>query len=277
MDLPADLSYSRIMSDLRIAIAGFGAIGRTVADRLTKGIAGLRLTAIGVRDPAKPRADWPPSVVATSLAGLADHADIIVECAPAALLPTIAEPALRAGRTVVVLSCGALLEQMHLVDLARAHGGRIMVPTGALLGLDAVAAAAEGQIHTIRMITRKPPNGLIGAPYLMEHGIALEGLTAPLRVFEGTAREAARGFPANLNVAVALSLAGIGPDRTRLEIWADPGVTRNTHTIELDADSARLSMQIENVPSENPKTGRITALSVIALLRKLRSPLAVGT
>ena len=280
MDVPAKPSYSRPMNpatDLRIALAGFGAIGRTVADRLTKGIAGLRLTAIGVRDPATPRTDLPPGVVATSLAGLAEHADIVVECAPAALLPTIAEPALRAGRTLVVLSCGALLDQMHLVDLARAHGGRIMVPTGALLGLDAVAAAAEGEIHTIRMITRKPPRGLIGAPYLVEHGIELEGLTAPLRVFEGTAREAARGFPANLNVAVALSLAGIGPDRTRLEIWADPGVTRNTHTIELDADSARLSMQIENVPSENPKTGRITALSVIALLRKLRSPLAVGT
>ncbi len=265
------------LSELRVAIAGFGAIGRTVADRLTRGIPGLSLTAIGVRDPAKPPAALPPGVAATSLANLAKYADIIVECAPAALLPTIAEPALRAGRTLVVLSCGALLDQMHLAGLARAHGGRIMVPTGALLGLDAVAAAAEGEIHAIRMITRKPPRGLIGAPYLEEHGIQLEGLTEPMRVFEGTAREAARGFPANLNVAVALSLAGIGPDRTRLEIWADPAVTRNTHTIELDADSARLSMQIENVPSENPKTGRITALSVVALLRKLRSPLAVGT
>ncbi len=264
-------------TELRIAIAGFGAIGRAVSGRLTTGIDGVRLTAIGVRDPARARPDLPPGVVATSLAGLADHADIIVECAPAALLPAIAEPALRAGRTLVVLSCGALLEQTHLVDLARAHGGRIVVPTGALLGLDAVAAATEGEIHTIRMITRKPPSGLVGAPYLVEHGIELAGLTAPLRVFEGTAREAARGFPANLNVAVALSLAGIGPDRTRLEIWADPGVTRNTHTIELDADSARLSMRIENVPSENPKTGRITALSVIALLRKMRSSLAVGT
>ncbi|WP_158745974.1 aspartate dehydrogenase [Acidisphaera sp. L21] len=262
---------------LRIAIAGFGAIGRTVAARLLAGIPGLQLTAVGVRGVAKARATLPSDVEVTDVASLAQHADIIVECAPAAVLPGIAEPALRAGRTVVVLSCGALLEQMYLVELARAHGGRIMVPTGALLGLDAVAAAAEGEIHSIRMITRKPPRGLVGAPYLIEHGIELEGLTAPLRVFEGTAREAARGFPANLNVAVALSLAGIGPDRTRLEIWADPTVTRNTHTIELDADSARLSVKIENIPSENPKTGRITALSVIALLRKLRSPLAIGT
>ena len=271
------MSTDPAIPTLRVAIAGLGAIGQTVAAKLLTGLPGLRLSAVGARDHAKAQAALPPGVTVTSVDRLAEHADIIVECAPAALLPSIAEPALRAGRTLVVLSCGALLDQMQLVDLARAHGGRIMVPTGALLGLDAVAAAAEGEIHAIRMITRKPPRGLIGAPYLIEHGIELEGLTAPLRVFEGTAREAARGFPANLNVAVALSLAGIGPDRTRLEIWADPAVTRNTHTIELDADSARLSMQIENVPSENPKTGRITALSVIALLRKLRSPLAVGT
>jgi aspartate dehydrogenase len=102
-------------------------------------------------------------------------------------------------------------------------------------------------------------------------------LTEPLRIFEGTAREAAKGFPANLNVAVALSLAGIGPDRTRVEIWADPTVTRNIHRIEVDSDSARFSMSIENIPSENPRTGRITALSVIACLRKQRASLRIGT
>ena len=98
-----------------------------------------------------------------------------------------------------------------------------------------------------------------------------------MRVFSGSAREAAKGFPANLNVAAALSLAGIGPDRTVLEIWADPTVTRNTHRIEVDSDSASFSMTIENIPSENPRTGRITALSVIALLRKLSAPVRVGT
>ena len=276
----AAAAYRRIMPqrtqpDLRVAIAGFGAIGRALAARLLDGIPGLTLTAIGMRDPAQ--ATGVPGVLVTGSALLADHADIIVECAPAAALASIATPALTAGRTVVVLSCGALLERMDLVDLARAHGGRILVPTGALLGLDAVAAAAEGDIASVRMITRKPPGGLEGAPYLLQHGISLKGLASPLRVFAGSAREAARGFPANLNVAVALSLAGIGPDRTMLEIWADPGVTRNTHRIEVEADSARFTLSIEGVPSENPRTGRITPLSVIALLRKMRSPLAVGT
>jgi len=108
--------------------------------------------------------------------------------------------------------------------------------------------------------------------------INVADLTEPKCVFSGTAREAARGFPANVNVAAALALAGIGPDRTTVEIWADPSVTRNIHRIEVEAEAARLSMQIENVPTdENPRTGRLTPLSVIAALRKLSSPLAIGT
>jgi len=100
----------------------------------------------------------------------------------------------------------------------------------------------------------------------------------PVRVFAGTAREAARGFPANVNVAAALALAGIGPDRTSVEIWADPTVTRNTHTITVEADAARLTMTIEGVPSpENPRTGRLTPLSVLALLEGLVGPLKIGS
>ena len=139
-------------------------------------------------------------------------------------------------------------------------------------------AAAEGSIETVTLVTRKPPRGLAGAPYLEEHGISLDNLTEPLRVFAGSARDGAKGFPANVNVGAALSLAGIGPDRTRLEIWADPGVTRNVHRIEVEADSARFSMTIENIPSdENPRTGKITALSVIACLRGLVAPLKAGS
>jgi aspartate dehydrogenase len=267
-------------SEQRVAIAGLGAIGKALARKLHEGVPGLRLAAVAVRDPETAAQflgafSHPPRVVA--LGGLAEHADIVVECAPAQLLPLIAEPALTAGKRVVVLSAGALLSNPQLEQLARRHGGQILVPTGALIGLDAVTAAAEGAIHTVRLITRKPPAGLAGAPFLVENRIDLAGIREPLRVFSGTAREAAKGFPANLNVAAALSLAGIGPDRTQVEIWADPTVSRNTHRIEVDADSARFSMTIENVPSENPRTGRITALSVIALLRKVSAPLRLGT
>jgi aspartate dehydrogenase len=208
---------------------------------------------------------------------LADAADIVVECAPSKLVRSIVAPVVSSGKTAIVLSVGALLENEDLIGLAKDNGGQIIVPTGALIGLDAVTAAAVGTIHSVRLVTRKPIPGLVGAPHLVENKIDIEGITEPLRIFEGTARQAAKGFPANLNVAVALSLAGIGPDKTRVEIWADPTVTRNTHRIEVDSDSARFSMAIENIPSENPRTGRITALSVIACLRKQRASLRIGT
>lgn len=265
---------------LRVAIAGLGAIGLKVAQALDSGLPGCRLTAVSAHnlDAARARlSGLATPVPVVPLAELEPLADLVVECAPAALLPDIAAPVLKAGKTVVVLSAGALLARADLIDLAKTYGGRLVVPTGALLGLDAVAAAAEGEIRSVRMITRKPVNGLLGAPYLVANNIDISGASEPVLVFSGTAREAAIGFPANVNVAAALSLAGIGPDRTRIEIWADPTVTRNTHSVEVDADSARFSMTIENVPSENPKSGRITALSVIACLRKMGAPLRVGT
>ena len=266
---------------LRVAIGGFGAIGRVVAEHLDRGIDGLTLVAVSARDTARAAAamaGFARPVPVLPLARLGDEADIVVECAPAALLRELAEPALAHGRMVMVLSCGALLDQFDLVDLAQKHGGRILVPSGALLGLDAVVAAAQGGIERVHMVTRKPPQGLAGAPYLEENAIDVVGLSEPKRVFAGTAREAARGFPANVNVAAALALAGIGPDRTTIEIWADPTVTRNVHRIEVDAEAARFSMQIENVPTqENPRTGRLTALSVIAALKKLSASLAIGT
>jgi aspartate dehydrogenase len=268
------------MNETRVAIAGLGAIGRTLAKRLAAGIPGLRLACAAARDRGKAQAWLDGAGISCPLVELdafPAHADLAVECAPAKILEDICAPMLKAGKRVMVLSAGALLPRPELVALAQEHGGQIIVPTGALLGLDAVSAAAEGAIHSVRMITRKPPGGLEGAPYLVEHGISVAGLNTAKLVFSGTAREAAAGFPANVNVVAALSLAGIGPDRTTIEIWADPAVTRNCHSIEVDADSARFSLSIENIPSENPKTGRITALSVLAALRKLNAPLRVGT
>lgn len=266
---------------LTVAIGGLGAIGLAVARRLDEGIPGLSLAAVSARDTARATirmAGFCRTVPVVPPAELAKKADIIVECAPAVVFAEIAEAAILAGRILVPASVGALLSRPDLIEAAEESGARIIVPTGALLGLDAVRAAAEGTIHSVTMVTRKPPAGLAGAPYLAERGISLAGLSAPLKVFEGTAREGARGFPANVNVAAALGLAGIGPDRTRLEIWADPNVTRNTHTIEVDADSARFTMTIENVPSaENPRTGKITALSVIAALRGLVATLKIGS
>lgn len=264
---------------LTVGIAGLGAIGMAVAKRLAAGIPGLKLAAVSARDKkvamARLKAAGIKAPVVTLLE-LARRADIVVECLPAVAFRSAAEAAIAKRRVFMPLSIGALLANFDLVARAKKTGARVIVPTGALIGLDAVRAAAEGTIHSVRMVTRKPPAGLEGAPYLVARGISVVGLLVPKKVFEGSARDGAAGFPANVNVAAALSLAGIGPDRTTLEIWADPTLTRNTHTIEVDADSARFSMKIENVPSENPKTGRITALSVIACLKGLVETLRVG-
>lgn len=277
------MSTSRVASSnpVRVAIAGLGAIGQSLAQSLASGaVPGVELVAVSAKNHDKAQSfveTLAHPVPVLRIDELEPRADLVVECAPAALLPDIVTPFMKAGKQAIVLSVGALLFQDHLREVASVHGGTIMVPTGALLGLDAVIAAAEGQIHTVRMVTRKPPAGLKGAPHLVEHNINVDGLTQPLKVFEGNARDAAKGFPANLNVVVALALAGVGPDNTLLEIWADPTVTRNTHTIEVDSDSARLTMTIENIPSENPKTGRIVAQSVVAMLRKMQGSLRVGT
>jgi aspartate dehydrogenase len=261
-------------------LAGLGAIGLPLARALDRGIEGLRLIAVAAHDPVSARARLAgfhdsPSLV--DFVGLAE-ADIVVEATPAAVFERVAMPAIEAGRIFVPASVGALLPRMHLVKRAKQTGARIVVPTGALLGLDAVRAAAEGRIDSITLETRKPPAGLIGAPYLEKHGIDMLDVTMPLRVFSGNARDAALGFPANVNVAAALALAGIGPVRTKVVIWADPGLTRNVHIIRVEAESARFEMRIENVPSDdNPRTGMITPLSIIACLRGLVSPLKVGS
>jgi aspartate dehydrogenase len=267
--------------DIRVAIAGFGAIGKQVARFIDNGIPGLRLTAVSARDLDRARQATTAlrtQVAVVPIEQVADEADVVVECAPAAVLPVIAEPTLRAGKHLMVVSSGALFKAPHLIDLARQYGGKITVPTGALLGLDAVRAAALGTIELLRMETRKPIRGLEGAPHFANDPGQISGLSEPKLVFEGTAAEAIEGFPANLNVAISLGLAGPGPAGVSMRVWADPTVTRNTHTIELKSDSADLVMTIRNIPSdENPRTGRITALSVVAALRRLVDPLVIGS
>lgn len=153
------------MNSYRVGIAGFGAIGQSVAQSLNAGLPGLSLAAVAVRDPQAPPAfDWREPPRFSTLADLHAHCDVVVECAPAAVFRELAEPVLRAGKKLVVLSSGALLRHAYLIELARQHGAQIIVPSGAILGLDAITAAAEGEIHSVTMITRKPVRGLLGAP-----------------------------------------------------------------------------------------------------------------
>ena len=270
---------------LRVGIAGLGTVGLPVARWLDGnaggGADGLVLAAVSAADKeraAKRVSEFKAPVPVVTLGGLAECADVIVECAPPELFAEVAEPAIQAGRVLIPLSVTSLLERMDLVALAGETGARIVVPTGALLGLDALRAAALGTIHSVTMVTRKPPRALKKVKYVAGLGVDLDRLDAPLKLFEGSVADAAAKFPANINVAVALGLAGIGPDKTRLEIWADPTVTRNTHAIQVEADSANFEMTIGVVPTEeNPATGKLVHLSVIETLRGLVATFRVGT
>ncbi len=267
---------------MKVGIAGTGAIGLSVARALDAGdIPGFHLAAISAR--RSERAAEVNRALATPVsvldfARLAGHCDVIIECLPPQLFPQIARPVLMVGKTLVVLSASQLLQHGDLIDLAEEHGGKIVVPSGAMLGLDALKAAAVGMITSVSMTTRKPVAGLKGAPYLVSNGIDLSEITEPLCIMSGSVSEIACEFPANVNVAAAISLAGLGPERTTLEIWADPGVTRNVHSVTVTSDSADFTMSIEGRPSDdNPATGRITAQSVIALLRQMNATLRIGT
>ena len=216
---------------LRVGIAGLGAVGLEVARRLIDGVPGLTLAAVAVRDVAKAKRALPAleGVDFRAATALADDCDVVVECLPPALFREVALSAIDKGRVFMPLSVAQLLQQQNddLTERAEKTGARIMVPTGALLGLDAVRAAAESGIRDIKMVTRKPPAGLEGAPYLVERNMSLAGLDKPRKLFDGSAREGARGFPTNVNVAAALSLAGVGPDRTQLK----SGRTRRSRAI----------------------------------------------
>ena len=201
-----------------------------------------------------------------------------MEAAPAEAFPEIAGPTLKAGKTLLVLSVGAHLEREdNYTKLAQRLGGTIYVVSGAIGGLDAIGAAAVGRLDSVSVVSRKPPRGLRGAPYLIEKGIDLSGLRSPQIVFEGSAREACRGFPANVNISAAISLAGVGPDQTRVHNKADPTINCNIHDVDVKGEFGKFTIHIENRPTDNPRTGILTALSVLSAIRKLTSALRIGT
>lgn len=268
------------MTELTVGLAGLGAIGTMIAEAFAAGIDGMRLIAIAERnvDHAKAVASGfatPPEL--TDIEGLLS-ADLVIEALPPFVFDQVAGPAIEAGRTFLPCSVGALLTRPELILRAAQTGARILVPTGAIAGLDAIRAMSAEDVQSIRLKTRKPPAGLLGVPYVDEQGIDLTKIEAPVCVFRGTALDACRHFPANANVAAALSLAGIGAEKTQVEIWAEPDLKRNIHEIHALSPSVNLSIVVENIASPaNPKTSRLAPLSILACLRSQVGTIRVGS
>jgi aspartate dehydrogenase len=265
---------------LSVGVVGVGAIGRRVCEALDAGLPGLRLVGATARTRERAEAflkSLGTPVPFLTLDELVAVSEVVVEASTQAHLQEIAPRALGAGRDLVVLSCGALLGRSDWVALAEQHGCRILVPSGAIGGLDAVKGAAVGPITSVTMESRKAPAGWAGAPWIVQQRIDLDAIREETLLFEGPATAACPVFPANVNVLAALSLAGIGPERTTTRIFAVPGLTRNTHRITVEGEFGSFQLEVRNVPSENPRTGRLSYLSTIALLRDLGATLRVGT
>jgi len=263
-----------------VGIVGCGAIGQALLRAADSGRLAVPVAGVTSRGEARARAflstlGAPPPYL--DRASLIARADLIVEAAGGAVVPDLAEHTFAAGKDLVVLSVGALLEHPEIIEQARATRCRLIVPSGAIAGLDGIKGACAGRVTSVHITTRKPPRALEGAPYLTERGISLADLDEEREVFSGTAGEACRGFPDNLNVSAAVSLAGLGPDATRVRILAVPGLARNCHDIEVEGEFGRLAVHIENIPSENPRTGRLTALSIIRAVQDAADVVRIGT
>jgi len=255
---------------LAVGIAGLGNIGTEVARWLAASAPrSLELALVAGRDPGTIAARLSSlgiAAKATTLDALAGDCDVIVDCLAPEASAGLLETCIDSGKAIVEINVGVLLLQPQWLERARRAGTRLLVPSGAVAGVDALRAAAMGRIDAVRIRSSKPPAGLDA-----------DDARQARRVFAGTAREAVQAWPRNMNIAATLGLAGIGGERTEVEIWSDPALERNVHEVEIDSDSTRLRIRIENRPSaSNPRSSAITAHSICAALASLVDPVRIG-
>ena len=267
----------------RFVLAGFGNVGGQIAEAVLADSSGqLEVAAIAARnhEKAQERAlALGLNVPIINVAEASAHARIVVECATYDSFRDVLEPPLTAGCHVIAVSVGALAQHVDLIDLAEQHGATLQIASGTLPGLDILRSAREGNIQSVKLASQILPRSFAHEAYITEQGIDLQRAESePVFVFSGSAREAARHFPRHFNVAVSLSLAGIGLDRTQVEIYAYGQLTGACHTITIESDVVKLTMTSQNFPSpQNNRTSRVVAPSIIAALRELSASIRIGS
>jgi aspartate dehydrogenase len=272
---------------MRIALIGGGTIARLVLDHIRRGelgrfeVAGLMGRAGGAPRGRQLADEFGIPYIEARQQLIALKPQAVIEAASHQAVREHLVPLLEAGLGVVVLSAGALIDDAlreAAQGAAARTGALFFVPSGGIGGLDALKTACIAGVDEASIQVAKPPAAWKGIPYVEQKGFKLDGLAAPLTLFEGSAREGVPYFPQNVNIAAILSLGGIGPDRTRLKVVADPTLTLNTHTIRVSGRSGRFTVVLENVPApENPKTSWLACYSALAALQALRSPVRYGT
>jgi len=269
-------------------LIGCGAIGTVIAEAIDSGRAG-EIDLVVVYDIIMERAQNLASklnckpLVAKNINEILERDDvqIVIEAASQEAVKQYAVKVLSSNKDLMVMSTGALLDETlmaKITEAAKNSGRRVYVPSGAIVGLDNVKSAAIGQIEDVTLITRKPPISFKGAPYIEKSKVDLSALKEPLTLYEGSAREAVKLFPQNVNVAATLSLAGVGPDKTRVKIIVDPGIKNIIHEVHVRGEFGEILTRTVNKPfPSNPRTSYIAALSAIATLKKISENIIIGT
>ncbi|RKY42445.1 MAG: aspartate dehydrogenase [Candidatus Makaraimicrobium thalassicum] len=265
-----------------IGIIGCGAIGSALAEYAEKNMAALItetvLYDIDARKAEALSGKLRRAGIAGSLEEAVDKADLVIEAASARIVPDLLRAVFDRGKDAMVMSVGGLLRSEDLLGAAREKGITLVLPSGAVPGIDALKAADIAGIESVTLTTRKGPESIKGAPYLSEKGIDVKAITGEDVVFEGNALEAMRGFPKNINVSALLSIAGIGAERTRVRIVVSPAYTRNIHEIEVRSKAGIMTMRTENVPSpDNPRTSYLAVLAAVAALKGYFDTVRIGT
>lgn len=268
---------------LKIGLIGCGAIGTEIAKAIDCGEIDARLVAVCDHNPATVIAlidSLKTKPIKARLDELVSLSDLVVEAASQKAVPTIAKATLEKGKNLMIMSVGALADPelyRHVKSLAKENNARIYLPSGAISGLDGLKSASIGIIKKVTLTTTKNPKGLEGAPYIREKKIDLNSLKTATMIFEGTAAQAVKAFPANVNVAATLCLAA-REGEVRVKIIADPNIHVNRHEIVAEGDFGQIYTKVENVPfPRNPRTSYLAALSAIATLRSIVEPVKIGT
>ncbi len=211
---------------------------------------------------------------------LCEELDVVVEAASQRAVAQYGESVLQKGMDLMVMSVGAFVDEDLMARLTRAaeeNDARIIVPSGAVTGIDTIKSISE-LIDEIILTTTKHPESLKGALFFSARGIDPQKITEKTVLFEGSAREAVKLFPQNINVAAVISMAGVGWDRTKVRIVADPAVERNVHEVKASGAFGEIVTLSKNVKSpENPKTSYLAALSAIKTLKNMENSIIIGT
>ena len=268
---------------MRIALIGCGAIGTILAQAIKDKIVDVKLECVydKIEDKGKKFAEKFQTEFKTFDEILNEDLDLIVEAASQEAVRTLVPKILKSKKSVMIMSTGALVDNKLLNEiksLALKNNLKVYLPSGAIVGLDGIKSANVSDIEKVILKTRKPLKSLEDAPFFEKNKINLNDIKRPTIIYEGPAKEAVKLFPQNVNVAASLSLAGIGPEKTIIQIIADPTIDKNIHEIIVEGKFGMLHTKTENIPCpDNAKTSYLAALSAIATLKKITEPIQVGT